>query len=99
MFAVSLQFVNQSATNPFAPSVTYNTDGCQTGANAVDVLPGGWIDACLAGVTGDWVIRAVIDCTESLPVASPWTRIGMIAVLLSLGVFTLAARRDVHSQD
>lgn len=98
VFVVSIQFLNQSSGNPFAPSVTYDNDGCQSVANAVDVLPGGWSDACPLGVTGDWVIRAVIDCAEPLPVASAWTRALMIAALLSLGAFTVAARRGIHPQ-
>lgn len=66
-FVVSLQFFNQSSGNPFAPSVVYDQDGCLAATNAVDVIPGGWNDACPLGVTGDWVIRAVIDCDEDPP--------------------------------
>lgn len=71
-FAVALKFFNQSSGGaPFAPAPVSDQDGCQPGTNAVDVLPGGWLDACPQGVTGDWVIRAVIDCT---PLPVPATR-------------------------
>lgn len=53
---VTLEFLNQNAGgNPFFPSVEFDTDGCQPGKNVVNVLPGGWMDACPLGVAGDWV--------------------------------------------
>ena len=61
-FVVSLKVFNQSAGDIFAPSFVYDLDGCQANRNAVDVIPGGWFDACLVGVTGDWMIRAVLEC-------------------------------------
>lgn len=67
-FVVGLTLLNQSSGNAFAPSVTYDQDGCQAQRNAVDVMPGGWSDACPLGVTGDWVIRAVVDCAPSAAV-------------------------------
>jgi hypothetical protein len=93
-FVVSTQFANQSAGNPFASSVTYDQDSCQAGANAVDVIPGGWNDACPLGVTGDWVIRAVIDCAQ--PAVPALDTPGYLALLLSLsaaGIGGLAVAR------
>lgn len=55
-FAVGLEFLNQNAGNPFAASVVHDGNGCQPGANAVLAIPGGWSDACVLGVTGDWVM-------------------------------------------
>jgi hypothetical protein len=91
-FIVSLQFQNQSSGNPLAPSVVFDADGCQAGANAVDLLPGGWSDACPLGVTGDWVIRAVIDCHASgVPASGPPGALVLGALLLAAGL--AAARR------
>ncbi len=60
-FVVSLEFFNDSP--PLGPSVVSDSDGCQAGKNTVFVIPGGWMDACLLDVTGDWFIRAVVDCS------------------------------------
>ena len=67
-FAVGLEFLNQSSGNPFASGVEIDLDGCQAGLNSVFVLPGGWNDACLLGVTGDFGIRAIIN-----PIPEPMT--------------------------
>lgn len=58
-FTVALEFLNSNAGNPFAPSVVHDGNGCQPGKNVVFAIPGGWNDACVLGVTGDWVIYAV----------------------------------------
>ncbi len=54
-FTVTLEFLNQNAGNIFAPSVVHDGNGCIPGKNVVFAIPGGWNDACLLGVTGDWV--------------------------------------------
>ena len=61
-FVVSLEVFNQSSGNIFAPTFVYDLDGCQGGKNGVFVIPGGWLNSCLLGVTGDWMIRAVLEC-------------------------------------
>ena len=51
------------------PSVVRDTNGIQPGRNAILADIGAsfmWFDASTLGVTGDWVIRAVVDC-EALP--------------------------------
>lgn len=58
-FTVTLQFFNQSAGQFFAPSVVHDGNGCTGGRNVVFAIPGGWIDACSAGVTGDWVFEVL----------------------------------------
>jgi hypothetical protein len=58
-FTVSVEFLNQSAGNQFASSVVHDGNGCQAGKNAVLAIPGGWFDACVLGVTGDWVMYVV----------------------------------------
>jgi hypothetical protein len=72
---VALEFLNQSSGNMFASGVEHDLDGCQAGKNAAFAIPGGWIDACGAGVTGDWAIRAIVK-----PVPEPGT-----AILLLMG--------------
>jgi uncharacterized repeat protein (TIGR01451 family) len=47
------------------PSVVRDTDGIEPARNGLYANVGGnftWFDAQALGVTGDWVIRAVIDC-------------------------------------
>lgn len=87
---MSLQFLNQSSGGaPFVPAPTIDQDGCQPLTNAVDVIPGGWVDACPLGVTGDWVIRAVIDCQAvPTPVSGTW---GTAFLVAALGVIGLLA--------
>jgi len=58
-FTVALEFLNTNAGNQFAPSVYHDANGCQAGRNVVKAIPGGWYDACVLGVTGDWVMFAV----------------------------------------
>ena len=62
---VALEFLNDNAGNIFAPSVVHDGAGCQPTKNVVKAIPGGWNDACVLGVTGDWVIYAIyrpLDC-------------------------------------
>ncbi|UCG52226.1 MAG: T9SS type A sorting domain-containing protein [Candidatus Latescibacterota bacterium] len=58
-FTVTLEFLNSNAGDPFAPSVVHDGNGCQGGKNVVYAVPGGWNDACLLGVTGDWVFYVI----------------------------------------
>ncbi len=68
VFVVSLEFLNQSSGNPTASGVEFDGDGCQVNRNSVFTIPGGWTDACAAGVTGDFAIRAIIR-----PIPEPGT--------------------------
>lgn len=61
-FVVSLRFFNTNNNDPFLPSIASDSQGCQPGKNAVKVNGASWFNACTLGVSGDWVIRAVIDC-------------------------------------
>lgn len=54
-FTVSLWFLNSNANNPFAASVVHDGAGCTPGRNAVYAIPGGWMDGCGLGITGNWV--------------------------------------------
>jgi hypothetical protein len=58
-FTVTLEFMNPNAGEIFSPSVVHDGNGCQAGKNVVFAIPGGWLDACPLGVTGDWVFYVV----------------------------------------
>jgi hypothetical protein len=76
-FTVTLEFLNENAGNPYAPSMVHDGNGCQTGKNVVFAIPGGWFDACLLGVTGDWVVYAVyrqVNCESG--VGEEFTAVG-----------------------
>jgi hypothetical protein len=65
-FTVTLEFFNTTAGDPFAPTVVHDGNGCQAGKNVVFAVPGGWNDACLLGVTGDWVFYIIYrPCTPT----------------------------------
>jgi len=65
-FMVSLEFLNDNSGNQFASSVVHDGNGCQAGKNSVYAIPGGWFDACVLGVTGDWVMYVVYKpCTAT----------------------------------
>lgn len=55
-FMVTLEFANQnSGGGPFTPTIVHDGAGCIAGRNSVFASPGFWADACLLGVTGNWV--------------------------------------------
>lgn len=60
-FVVDFQMLNPPPS--LGPSLVTDIDGCQAGRNAVFAIPGGWTDLCSFGASGDWAIRAVVDCT------------------------------------
>ncbi len=54
-FTVSMRLLNPSP--PTGPAPVHDGNGCQFGGNnAIFAIPGGWLDACLVGVTGDWIM-------------------------------------------
>jgi hypothetical protein len=59
-FVVDFQMLNPPPG--LGPSLVTDVDGCQPGRNAVFAIPGGWSDLCSFGASGDWAIRAVVDC-------------------------------------
>lgn len=64
---VVLEFA--SAIGALDAGPVHDGDGCQTPFNTVFCTGGqcvGWNNACTEGVTGDWVIRAVVDCTGAV---------------------------------
>jgi hypothetical protein len=98
-FVVSLKFVNQSdGAAPFAPDIVYDGDGCQPGLSSVDMIPGGWVDACPLVVTGDWALRDVIDCAPpAVPTISGGGAVRLVALVLAAGLTVLAQRRRTAS--
>lgn len=60
-FVVSFKFLNDPPPAS-GPSVVNDFDGCQAGKNAIDAVGLGWVSSCLLSVSGDWVIRAIVDC-------------------------------------
>ncbi len=49
------------------PSLVTDANGCQAGRNGIFASPpNAWFSACGFGVSGDFAIRAVVDCQESL---------------------------------
>jgi hypothetical protein len=89
-FVVALEYLNNTSGGSFA-DVVWDHDGCQSGRNAVfDSTGGQWADACLLGVTGDWVIRAIIECSAICPAQTTWA--GFIAVLVILSATTIGLR-------
>ncbi len=63
-FVVSFTFFDPPITNS-SPTVVRDTNGIQSGRNALLADLGGtfvWFDSATLGLTGDWVIRGVVDC-------------------------------------
>jgi hypothetical protein len=63
-FYVSLQFDNPTNVGSGGPSVVRDTNGCQANKNVIYAIPGGWFNACLLGIQGDFIIRAVIQVAD-----------------------------------
>ena len=61
VFRVGIEFQHAGA-----PSIAGDTKGFITaGRNFIDGMGLGWVDAATLGVTGDWIIRAVVGATYS----------------------------------
>jgi hypothetical protein len=67
-FTVTLEFLISNAGDFFAPSVMTDGNGCQSGKNVIYANPGGWLNACSAGISGDWVFYVVYRpyCTSGV---------------------------------
>lgn len=66
-FTVTLEFLNSNANDFFAGSVVHDGNGCTGGRNVVFAIPGGWTDACLLGIGGDWIFTVIYQptCTST----------------------------------
>ena len=60
-FYVILEFANPTDVGNGGASVVRDLDGCQPGKNVLFAIPGEWLNFCIF-LTGDLVIRAVVDC-------------------------------------
>lgn len=86
-FVVSYEF----SENPSAsgPSVVNDADGIQPNRNAIYAQVGAgtyvWFNSATLGVTGDWVVRAVVDCTVSSTEADVWASITTSPALYTAG--------------
>ncbi len=69
-FYIALEFANNANVGGGKASVVQDNDGCQAGRN-VAYLSTTWYNLCMLGVTGDLVIRAVIDSGPVCPVKLP----------------------------
>lgn len=63
-FVVSFVFFSNNANDVFQASIVSDDSGCQQQKNAVRVNGTNWTNACTLGVTGDWVIRAIVECVS-----------------------------------
>lgn len=87
-FVVSLTF-DEAPPLVVGPSVVRDTNGIQPGRNTIYSDFGSgfqWRDAGTLGVTGDWVIRAVVDCQAASTEAD--VAVGLAA---SPGAYTAGA--------
>jgi hypothetical protein len=67
--AATLEFAWANANNLYAPTLVHDGNGCQSPMNLIKAIPGGWLDACSEGVTGDWVFHLVyrqVDCVTGV---------------------------------
>lgn len=74
VFIVSFNFFNNICTDTcspncllplacFGPTIGIDIDGCQAGKNGVN-HPGGF-DPCALGLAGDFVVRAIVECSSA----------------------------------
>lgn len=66
-FRIGIQFSHTGA-----PSIAADADMQQTGKNFIFISAGQWIKSSVAGVKGDWVIRAFVS-GDPAPTATPCT--------------------------
>lgn len=62
-FYVTLEFDNPTDIANGSASVFRDPSGCTPGGNVLYAIPGGWFNFCVF-ISGDLVIRAVIECPD-----------------------------------
>jgi hypothetical protein len=66
LFVVSFRFAE--APGGGGASVVTDINGCQAGKNGLFAIPPStWFSSCMLGLSGDFVIRAVVDCPATGP--------------------------------
>lgn len=76
-FTVSLRLLNNSVLS--SPSPVHDGNGCTSGVSLIKAVPGGWLNACSAGVTGDWVVGVVyksLGCNNSFSTSTSTISLG-----------------------
>jgi len=63
-FTVAIEFETMNVNQVFVPSIVNDGNGCQAGRNLIFAQPGGWMEACGTGMSGDWVITVTYSKTE-----------------------------------
>lgn len=63
-FTITLEFMNPTLGDPFAPTAVHDGNGCTPDLNVIYAIPGGWLDPCGEGVTGDWIFTVTYRCEE-----------------------------------
>jgi len=58
-FTIGFQF--DSSPGFFSPTLVTDVDGCQIGKNVIFAIPGGWTNGCVFDISGDFVIRCIVD--------------------------------------
>ena len=67
--SATLQFQQSNANDIYAPTLVHDGNGCTAGMNLIKAIPGGWMDACGAGISGDWVFHLVyrqVNCLSGV---------------------------------
>ncbi len=68
-FSVGLEFTDprSPSPDPFMPSLVTDS-GCQNGKNMIFAIPpSAWFNACSLGVSGDFVIRVIVETAVTPP--------------------------------
>lgn len=69
-FTVTLEFFEDNAGSAFEPTAVHDGNGCEPGKNVIFTDTGSWLDACSAGLTGDWVFTVTyrpLTCAPAVP--------------------------------
>jgi IPTL-CTERM motif len=97
-FGVALEFLNQNAGDVFASTVAHDGNGINNlggiDRNWLLAIPGGWLESGSQGVTGDWIIRAVVEvCAPPVPTVSQWGVMILALLVATSGTIVFTRRR------
>lgn len=71
-FTVTLELANDNlGGGAFTPTPVHDGAGCIPGRNPIFAIPGGWLDACGLGVSGNWVFVVEYRKVVCGPVSGP----------------------------
>jgi len=66
-FSVTLRFLESNVGDSFHPTAVHDGNGCQPGKNLIQNSVGTWSDACVDGLTGDWVFTVTYRQVNCAP--------------------------------